>query len=152
MQTGSGTKNHSHACILSPMSCQKRRKRCILVTKTMSPSLQATISPQRVRAGRHGELNNARDCPSFRNHCGILKAPVWERLFDDHNKLRHQQATNNIPEMRNSEIACNVCQIIVVAFSAGEVKWMYSKALQCVSVSTSGVGKMIYSRFLISIW
>ena len=29
---------------------------------------------------------------------------------------------------------------------------MFSKVLQCLSVSTSGVGKMIYSRFLTSIW
>jgi len=52
--------------------------------------------------------------------------------------------------MRNSDVACNMCQMTDVAFSVGDVKLMYIKALQCVSVSTPGVCTMIYSRFLSS--
>jgi hypothetical protein len=44
-------KVHSRACILSPMSRQKKCKCCILASKTMSPWPQGTISWQRVRAG-----------------------------------------------------------------------------------------------------
>jgi hypothetical protein len=49
--------------------------------------------------------------------------------------------------MRDSERACDTCQITDVALSVGEVKWMYAKVLECVSISTSGVGTKRYSRF-----
>jgi len=99
-----------------------------------------------------------------KNHVAIpasdhttAKNPSWmmrrvkyrTRLSDLLKPLRDfRSARMRKAEMRNSEIACNTCQTTDVAFCAGEVNFVYIKVLQCVSVPTSGVGTMIYSRFL----
>jgi hypothetical protein len=74
IQTGYG-KVYSRACILSPMWCQKMRKRCMLAAKTMLPQPQGTIAWQRVQAGWRDELKKGRHCLTSRNYYGSSKAP-----------------------------------------------------------------------------